>query len=125
MSIFKRKIEDIAEVDKLLTDIVPVSDEHTEQKEFVIRVIVDGKLYDTSKAKKVCTVQVTIHEIPDCKLCIGSIFGEKVTIYKGNTEYFITYYSYLQPVDEEWVKMWIGKQNIEKYIELFGEPELA
>lgn len=70
-------------------------------------------------------MQVTIHEIPDCKLCLSSIFGEKVTIYKGNTEYFITYYSYLQPVDEEWVKRWIGKQNIEKYIELFGEPELA
>ena len=125
MSIFKRKIEDITEVDKLLTDMMPVSEEHTEQKEFVIRAIVDGKFYDTSKAEKICTVQVTIHEIPDCKLCIGSIFGEKVTIYKGNTEYFITYYSYLQPVDEEWVKRWLGKQNIEKYIELFGEPELA
>lgn len=125
MSIFNRKSKNIAEIDKELTGKESVSEEHTEQKEFVIRVIVDGKLYDTSKAEKVCTVQVTIHEIPDCKLCIGSIFGEKVTIYKGNTEYFITYYSYLQPVDEEWVKRWLGKQNIEKYIELFGEPELA
>ena len=125
MSIFNRKCKNIAEIDKELTGKESVSEEHTEQKEFVIRVIVDGKLYDTSKAEKVCTVQVTIHEIPDCKLCVGSIFGEKVTIYKGNTEYFITYCSYLQPVDEEWVKRWIGKQNIEKYIELFGEPELA
>lgn len=125
MSIFNRKSKNIAEIDKELTGKESVSEEHTEQKEFVIRVIVDGKLYDTSKAEKVCTVQVTIHEIPDCKLCVGSIFGEKVTIYKGNTEYFITYCSYLQPVDEEWVKRWLGKQNIEKYIELFGEPELA
>ena len=125
MSIFNRKGKNIAEIDKELTGKESVSEEHTEQKEFVIRVIVDGKLYDTSKAEKVCTLQVTIHEIPDCKLCVGSIFGEKVTIYKGNTEYFITYYSYLQPVDEEWVKRLIGKQNIEKYIELFGEPELA
>lgn len=125
MSIFNRKGKNIAEIDKELTGKESVSEEHTEQKEFVIRVIVAGKLYDTSKAEKVCTVQVTIHEIPDCKLCVGSIFGEKVTIYKGNTEYFITYCSYLQPVDEEWVKRWIGKQNIEKYIELFGEPELA
>ena len=125
MSIFNRKSKNIAEIDKELTGKESISEEHTEQKEFVIRVIVDGKLYDTSKAEKVCTVQATIHEIPDCKLCVGSMFGEKVTIYRGNTEYFITYYSYLRPVDEEWVKRWLGKQDIEKYIELFGEPELA
>lgn len=125
MNIFKRKSKDITELDKPLTDMISVSDEHTEQKELTLQKIIDGKLYDTSKAYKVCTVQLTMHEIPDCKLCVGSFFGEKVTIYKGNTEYFITYYSYLQPVSEELVKNWLGDQNFEKYIELFGEPELA
>ena len=56
---------------------------------------------------------------------LTDFFKQKVTIYKGNTEFFITYSCYLQPVDEKWVRNWIGKQDIDKYIELFGEPELA
>ena len=125
MSIFKRKIEDITEVDKLLTDMVPVSEEHSEQKELVIRKIIDGKLYDTSNAKNICSVVVPENEIPECKFPFWTLGGQKVTIYKGNTEFFITYSCYLQPVDEKWVRNWIGKQDIDKYIELFGEPELA
>ena len=125
MSIFKRKIEDITEVDKLLTDMVPVLEEHSEQKELVIRKIIDGKLYDTSKAKKICSVVVPETEIPECKIPFWTLGGQEVTIYKGNTELFITYSCYLQPVDEKWVRNWIGKQDIDKYIELFGEPELA
>ena len=125
MSIFKRKSKDVAEVDKPLTDMVPGSEEHTEQKELVIRAIIDGKLYDTSKAEKFCTVTVPEQEIPGCKFPFWTLGGQKVIIYKGNTEFFITYSCYLQTVDEEWVRNWIGKQDIDKYIELFGEPELA
>lgn len=125
MNIFKRKSKDIAELDKALTDMVPALEEHDEPKELVIRKIIDGKLYDTSKAEKICTVVVPEDEIPECKFPFWTLGGQKVTIYKGNTEFFITYSCYLQPVDEEWVRNWIGKKDIDKYIELFGEPELA
>lgn len=125
IGIFKRESKDIAELDKALTDMVPTSEEHSEQKELVIRKIIDGKLYDTSKAEKICSVVVPEREIPKCKLYFCTLGGQKVTIYKGNTEFFIVYLSCLQPVDEEWVRNWIGKQDIDKYIELFGEPELA
>ena len=125
MSIFKRDSKDIAELDKQLTDMKTSLEEHTEQKELVIMKIIDGKLYDTSKAKKICSVVVPETEIPECKFPFWTLGGQEVTIYKGNTEFFITYSCYLQPVDEKWVRNWIGKQDIDKYIELFGEPELA
>lgn len=124
-NIFKRESKDIAELDKALTDMVPALEEHDEPKELVIRKIIDGKLYDTSKAEKICTVLVPEAEIPECKFPFWTLGGQKVTIYKGNAEFFITYSCYLQPVDEEWVRSWIGKKDIDKYIELFGEPELA
>ena len=36
-----------------------------------------------------------------------------------------TYYSNIVIVDENWAKDVIGNNDAEKYIELFGEPELA
>lgn len=125
MGIFKRESKDISELDKQLTDMEPAPEEHSELKDCEIRKIIGGKLYDTSKAEKICTVAVPEQEIPEYKFPFWTLGGQEVKIYKGNTEYFIVYLSCLQPVDEEWVRNWIGKQDIDKYIELFGEPELA
>lgn len=48
-----------------------------------------------------------------------------MSVYKGNAEYFVEGYSVITPVDEQWVKKCLGKKNVEKYIELFGKPDLA
>ena len=95
------------------------------QKEWAISKIINGKLYDTSKAQEICSVVVPVDEIPDYNFPFFCLGGQEVTIYKGRTEYFITYYCCLNQVSEEWVKKWLGEQNVDKYIELFGEPEMA
>lgn len=55
----------------------------------------------------------------------NDFFGKHVSVYKGNAEYFVEGYSTITPVDEQWVKKYLGKKNVEKYIELFGTPDLA
>ena len=125
MSIFKRKVKEIAEFENSLVNTKPYTEEHTEQKEWAISKIINGKLYDTSKAQEICSVVVPVDEIPDYNFPFFCLGGQEVTIYKGRTEYFITYYCCLNQVSEEWVKKWLGEQNVDKYIELFGEPEMA
>ena len=125
MSIFKRKVKEIAEFENSLVNTKPDTEEHTEQKEWAISKIINGKLYDTSKAQEICSVVVPVDEIPDYNFPFSCLGGQEVTIYKGRTEYFITYYCCLNQVSEEWVKKWLGEQNVDKYIELFGEPEMA
>lgn len=125
MSIFKRKVKEIAEFENSLVNTKPDTEEHTEQKEWAISKIINGKLYDTSKAQEICSVVVPVDEIPDYNFPFFCLGGQEVTIYKGRTEYFITYYCCLNQVSEEWVKKWLGEQNVDKYIELFGEPEMA
>lgn len=94
-----------------------------EEKASAVRVVINHKLYDTSKAQKICDIVVPGEELSDIPLT--NLFGKHVTVYKGNAEYFIAGYSTIVPVDEQWVREWLGKRNVEKYIELFGEPELA
>lgn len=118
MSIFKKLFRESAEIDKDFTD-------YTEPKERVVRKIIDGILYDTSKATNVGFVVVPEDEIFCGKACSLTLVGQEVIIYKGTTKYFICYCDYIQPVSEAWVRKWIGQQDIEKYIELFGEPEFA
>lgn len=125
MSIFKRKVKEITEFENSLVNTKPDTEEHTEQKEWAISKIINGKLYDTSKAQEICSVVVPVDEIPDYNFPFFCLGGQEVTIYKGRTEYFITYYCCLNQVSEEWVKKCLGEQNMDKYIELFGEPEMA
>lgn len=94
-----------------------------EEKENVVRAVIDNKLYDTSKAQKICDITVPIMELPNIPCFDG--FGKRVRVYKGNTEYFVEGCAIITHVDEKWVKKWLGKLNVEKYIELFGTPELA
>lgn len=105
----------------ILKDPVP-------KPEVVVRKIIDGKLYDTSKATKICTMSVPGNEIPN-KLCSAGwaqlMFGCDVNLYKGNNTYFCTISGEVFAVSEEWVMKWLGRCDADKYIELFGEPELA
>ncbi len=88
-----------------------------------IRKVINGQLYDTSKATRILECFVFADEIPNFDAC--SHLSIPVKIYKGNTKWFFTYYSNIVIVDENWAKDVIGRNNVEKYIELFGEPELA
>ena len=107
-----------------LTDPVDADNSpKAEKKENVVRVVIGNKLYDTSKGRKICDITIPIGELPNIP-CTNA-FGKRVSVYKGNDEYFIEGYSIITPVDEQWVREWLGKRNVEKYIELFGEPELA
>lgn len=90
-----------------------------------IRKIIDGKLFDTSKATHICDLCLWWEKIPDYCQRMYHAFGEDVSLYKGNTEYFLVAYGNILQVTEEWVKSILGQYKTEKYIELFGEPELA
>ena len=101
----------------------PITD--TEPQRRVLKAIIDDKLYDTSKAKEIGSVILSHEEIPKYNLSVCYLGGREVIIYKGNTEWYIAYCYELQPVSEEWVREKLGRHNVDKYIELFGEPELA
>ena len=88
-----------------------------------VRKVINGKLYDTSKAKPILDCNISPRAVPNFD--IGTFLSIPVRIYKGNTEWFFTYYSNIVIVDENWAKDVIGNNDAEKYIELFGEPELA
>lgn len=91
----------------------------------VLRVIRDGKLYDTGKAEYLATIWTKLDSI-ESRTCFWSTLGsEPVDLYKGNTEYFVVYGEGIWPVTEEWVKREVGLQDVDLYIKLFGEPELA
>ena len=105
----------------ILKDPVP-------KPEVVVRKIIDGKLYDTSKATKICTMSVPGNEISNELRSAGwaqLMFGCDVNLYKGNNTYFCTIPDEVFAVSEEWVMKWLGRCDTDKYIELFGEPELA
>lgn len=97
----------------------------TECNPEAIRKVIGGKLYDTLRATHICNLCVQCEEIPDYKFCFYHLGGEEVSIYKGSTEWFIEVYGDIKPVGENWIKDILGQYNVEKYIELFGEPELA
>lgn len=89
------------------------------------KAIVDGKLYDTKTAEN-----------------MGWFGNERVLFRTTKGNYFTCLISYdhyetggyrineiayhdIEPETEENAKAAIGKYNVEKYIELFGEPEQA
>ena len=110
------------------SDIAQKSELKADKTEIVVRKIIDGKLYDTSKATKICATTVPGNEIPN-ELCSAGLlqlmFGCDVNLYKGNNTYFCTISGEVFAVSEEWVMKWLGRCDTDKYIELFGEPELA
>lgn len=78
------------------------------------KVVEQTRLFDTTKAKKICDVK--------------NSFGNKVKeIYitdKGVVFLYITTGSgKLEVADQKQVKKWIGENEPDKYIEFFGEVE--
>lgn len=114
---FKKKRNNGIDVNEIATGVI--------KEKPVVSKIIGGNLYDTSKATHICDLCLDHREIPNFKPILCCIMGEDVSFYKGNTEYFIAYCGYIEPVTEEWVKDLLGQYKPKKYIELFGEPELA
>ena len=86
-------------------------------------VIINNKLYDIIKATKIFEGTLFKLDMPEY---FDTIYAFTiVSIYKGNTEWFCLVCGLIVVVDEEWVKKVLGRYDVEKYIELFGEPELA
>lgn len=87
--------------------------------------VVDGKLYDTETAEY-------ITKLGDGRILFETQFGNYFTCrslvddYRGVDSYtYIDVYGDIKPETREFAKEVIGRCNVEKYIELFGEPELA
>ena len=114
---WRKKVKDNHITDTDLSEIEP--------QRRTLKAIIDGKLYDTSQATHLCHVLISNENIPEYALIISRIGGEDTDVYKGVTEFFIEYSGVIQPVTEDWVKEVLGKCNVDKYIELFGKPELA
>lgn len=76
-----------------------------------MKEIINGKLYDTEKSEKICDIEITGHSL--WRTAKGTLFlVNDVLIRISNT-------------DQEKIKEILGKNNPEKYIELFGEVEEA
>ena len=99
-----------------------------------VRKIIDGKMYDTSKAAHICDLCLWHEEIPDYNLPLYRLDLDMFSVnlacsfhalYRGNSKWFIELYGDITPVEDIWVKDILGRHNVDKYIELFGEPELV
>ena len=99
------------------------SNTNVESNNEIRPVIINNKLYDITKATKIFEGTLFKLDMPEY---FDTIYAFTiVSIYKGNTEWFCLVCGLIVVVDEEWVKKVLGRYDVEKYIELFGEPELA
>ena len=99
------------------------SNTNVESNNKIRPVIINNKLYDITKATKIFEGTLFKLDMPEY---FDTIYAFTiVSIYKGNTEWFCLVCGLIVVVDEEWVKKVLGRYDVEKYIELFCEPELA
>ena len=99
------------------------SNNNIESNNKIRPVIINNKLYDITKATKIFEGTLFKLDMPEY---FDTIYAFTiVSIYKGNTEWFCLVCGLIVVVDEEWVKKVLGRYDVEKYIEVFGEPELA
>lgn len=99
-----------------------------DKPETVVRNVIDGKLYDTSKATRICAICIPKQEIPfelQPTGIIGRLEEYSVDLYVGNQAFFCVFCDRVFVVSDEWAKKWLGICNVDKYIEIFGKPELA
>lgn len=82
------------------------------------KAIIDGKLYDTGTATKICSFEVPEHFI---NLKSG-YFAILFVTQKGN--FFVQQFGELYSINRENARG-ILEQNPDKYIEVFGEVEEA
>lgn len=76
-----------------------------------MKEIIDGKLYNTDKSEKICNIGLSSHSI--WRTAKGTLFLVNDTLMR------------ISNTNQEVIKDLLGKENPEKYIELFGEPEEA
>lgn len=76
-----------------------------------MKEIINGKLYDTDKSEKICYVEFTGHSI--WRTSKGTLFLVNDILFR------------ISNTNQDAIKGLLGKENPEKYIELFGEPEEA
>lgn len=74
MSVFEKLLKESVETD--LSHSIDI-DSHMEPTERAIKRIIDGKLYDTSRATKICSVVVPEDEILNSKLHFCTLGGDK------------------------------------------------
>lgn len=89
------------------------------------KAVIDGKLYDTEKSEYMAVFE---NNRILFKTANGNYFSCAVQHSIGITEserILCTDYFDIRPESIEGAKNAIGKYNVDKYIELFGEPELA
>ena len=122
---FKKRNKQAEEISEPIIDKSENELKQTDNEPKSISKIISGKLYDTSRATHICYLHLWWEKIPGYNSTVYHIFGEDADLYKGNAEYFLAVHGDIKPVTEEWVKDILGQYNTEKYIELFGEPELA
>lgn len=87
-----------------------------------IRVVIDGLLYDTSKAERICKYYVENEEMSVSGMMYG--IAEAILFRSRNGRFFIQQYGQLYPCDERIAKN-ILKYEVDKYQEIFGEIEDA
>ena len=99
----------------------------TEQQPKVIKKIIGNKLYDTSQAELVCTTwrdEDEIFKYMSFRPIVRALSGYEIKLYKGVTDWFMVVCGSICVVDEEFAKNCLAYYP-EKYIEYFGEVELA
>lgn len=99
-----------------------------DKTETVVRNVIDGKLYDTSKATRICAIWIPKQEIPfelHPTGILGCLEEYIVDLYVGNQTFFCVFCDRVFVVSDEWAKKWLGICNVDKYIAIFGKPELA
>lgn len=95
------------------------------------RRVINGKLYDTSKAELVFRKKIYLHELGyDCfpasfPASWRDYLFETIDLYKGRNEWFCVVREEMLLLTEKQARNLLGKYDVDKYIEFFGEPELA
>ena len=74
--------------------------------------IIDGKLYDTKKSTHLGTIKENDHKIDIYKSKKGTFFTMKICANCG-----------LELAKEEQIKEFLRRENVQKYIDLFGEVD--
>lgn len=76
-----------------------------------MKEIINGKLYDTEKSEKICDVNFTGHSIWRTRK--GTLFLVNNILMR------------ISNVNQDAIKSFLGKEDPEKYMKLFGEIEEA
>ena len=94
--------------------------EEVKEESYPTRKIIDGILYDTSRAEQLCVFQACGYfglELDP--------YGFAILFRGRNGKFFVQHFGKLLPCQYHTAKKILGNENVEKYIEIFGEVEEA